>query len=83
MRNVAADLHVHSALSPCADDSMTPRAIVLAALAADLDLIAICDHNSAENVLAVQQAARNFADDLFTVIAGMEITTVEEAHILA
>ena len=82
MRSIAADLHVHSALSPCADDSMTPRAIVLAAIAADLDLIAVCDHNSAENVAAVQEAARDFADDLFGVIAGMEITTAEEAHIL-
>lgn len=82
MRTIAADLHVHSALSPCADDSMTPHAIVLAAIAAGLDMIAVCDHNSAENVAAVQEAARDFADDLFGVIAGMEITTAEEAHIL-
>jgi len=79
---MAADLHVHSALSPCADDNMTPRAIVLAAIAAELDLIAICDHNSTDNVAAVQAAARDFADDLFGVIAGIEITTAEEAHIL-
>ena len=26
-----ADLHVHTALSPCADDEMTPPAIVAAA----------------------------------------------------
>ncbi len=83
MRNIAADLHVHSALSPCADDSMTPRDIVLAAIAADLDLIAICDHNSTENAAAVQEAAQNFAGDLFGVIAGMEITTAEEVHVLA
>jgi PHP family Zn ribbon phosphoesterase len=82
MRSIAADLHVHSALSPCADDSMTPRDIVIAAIAADLDLIAICDHNSAENTAAVQEAAQDYAGDLFGVIAGMEITTAEEAHLL-
>ena len=82
MKSMAADLHVHSALSPCAEDDMTPRAIVLAAIAAELDIIAICDHNSADNVAAVQEAARDFADDLFGVIAGIEITTAEEAHIL-
>ncbi|HDP36135.1 MAG TPA: PHP domain-containing protein [Candidatus Hydrogenedentes bacterium] len=82
MKRIAADLHIHSALSPCAADEMTPRAIVMAAIAAGLDLIAVCDHNSAENTAAVQQAARDFAGDLFGVIAGMEITTVEEAHIV-
>lgn len=82
MRPMAADLHVHSALSPCADDDMTPYNIVVQAIAAELDLIAICDHNSADNVTAIQEAARDFADDLFGVIAGIEITTAEEAHIL-
>ncbi len=83
MRPMAADLHVHTALSPCADDDMTPQAIVMAAIAAEIDIIAVCDHNSAENTGAVQEAARSFAGDLFGVIAGMEITTAEEAHIVA
>jgi PHP family Zn ribbon phosphoesterase len=73
-----ADLHIHTALSPCAADEMTPPAIVEAALRAGLDMIAICDHNVAGNVLAVQVAA---ADSL-AVIAGIEITTAEEAHVL-
>ncbi len=83
MRRLLADLHVHTALSPCADNRMTPHTIVMAAMAAELDIIAVCDHNSAENAAAVQEAARNFADDLFCVIAGMEITTAEEAHVVA
>ena len=56
-----ADLHVHTALSPCASDEMTPPAIVRTAMAKGLDIIAVCDHNSAGNVEAVQVAARQQA----------------------
>ncbi|HOT22869.1 MAG TPA: PHP domain-containing protein [Thermoleophilia bacterium] len=78
MIDILADLHVHTALSPCADDAMTPPAIVAGALAEGLAMIAICDHNSARNVAAVQAAA----DARLTVVAGMEITSVEECHVL-
>jgi 3',5'-nucleoside bisphosphate phosphatase len=78
VRRFAADLHIHTALSACADDDMTPPAIVAAALEQGLDMIAICDHNSAGNAAAVQAAA----GDALAVIAGMEITTAEEAHVL-
>jgi hypothetical protein len=73
-----ADLHVHTALSPCAGNEMTPPAIVAAALRAGLHLVAICDHNTAGNVAAVQQAA----GERLAVLAGIEITTAEEAHVL-
>lgn len=82
MRSIAADLHVHSALSACADESMTPKTIVYSAIAAGLEMIAICDHNSAANTAAVKEAAESIAGSLFHVIAGMEITTREEAHIV-
>jgi len=78
MRTVRADLHVHTALSPCGGDEMTPPAIVDAALAAGLDMIAVCDHNSAGNVRAVAAAA----GARLAVLPGMEITTVEEVHVL-
>ena len=45
-----------------------------------LSIIAICDHNSAENVGASIRAAARF--DL-QVLAGMEINSVEEVHTLA
>lgn len=61
-----ADLHVHTALSPCAADEMTPPAIVRAAIAKGLDMIAICDHNSAGNIQAVQEAAEQAARELAT-----------------
>jgi predicted metal-dependent phosphoesterase TrpH len=73
-----ADLHVHTALSPCADDAMTPPVIVGAALAEGLGMIAVCDHNSARNVAAAQEAAGPH----LCVLAGMEITTAEECHVV-
>lgn len=83
MRSVAADLHIHTALSPCASNEMTPEAIVYAAILQDLEIIAICDHNSAENVRAVQEAAESIAGKVFLVIPGLEITTSEEVHLVA
>jgi PHP family Zn ribbon phosphoesterase len=73
-----ADLHVHTALSPCADGEMTPPAIVERALAEGLGMIAVCDHNSARNASAVQEAA----GDRLAVLAGMEVTTAEECHVV-
>jgi len=81
VKRFAADLHIHTALSPCAMDEMTPPAIVKAAVESGLDMIAICDHNSAGNVQAVQEAARKSPEPL-VVLAGIEITTSEEAHVL-
>ncbi len=73
-----ADLHVHTALSPCADAAMTPPVIVGAALSEGLGMIAVCDHNTARNVAAVQEVA----GEHLCVLAGMEITTVEECHVV-
>jgi predicted metal-dependent phosphoesterase TrpH len=74
------DLHIHTCLSPCADLDMHPRAIVEKALELNLDVIAICDHNSSENVLFTMKAARG---KNLKILPGMEITTSEEVHILA
>ena len=80
MKAFRADLHIHSCLSPCADLDMSPRAIVEKSLEEGLDIIALCDHNSAENVGA---ALRMGTRRGITVIPGMEINTREEVHILA
>jgi len=58
---------------------MTPRAIVRAARERGLDLIAICDHNSARNVAAALRAGERNG---IAVIAGIEIASAEEVHIL-
>jgi predicted metal-dependent phosphoesterase TrpH len=79
MRKVRADLHLHTCLSPCADDQMQATAIVKQAKKVGLDMIGICDHNSAENVAAVVKAG---AREAVVVIPGMEITSAEEVHIL-
>jgi len=58
---------------------MSPREVVNAALKKGLDLIGVCDHNSAENVLAVKKAGERNG---LMVIGGMEVASSEEAHIL-
>jgi len=75
-----ADLHIHTCLSPCGDLKMSPTKIIESVLQKNIDIIAICDHNTVENVPAVSKAAekRNVL-----VIPGMEICTKEEIHILA
>ena len=76
---LACDLHIHSCLSPCGDGLMTPNNIVGMAFIKQLDVIAVCDHNSARNLPAVKEVA-----DMMNVLLlpGMELTTREEAHML-
>ena len=79
MERLFCDLHIHSCLSPCGDALMTPNNIAGMAFIKGLDVIAVCDHNSARNLPAVKAAA-----DLMNVLLlpGMELTTREEAHML-
>lgn len=58
---------------------MIPPLIVRAALNLGINLIAITDHNSSENVGAVIKAAEGKA---LTVLPGMELQTEEEVHCL-
>lgn len=79
MRKIRADLHLHTCLSPCADNQMQATVIVKQAKKVGLDMIGICDHNSAENVTAVVKAG---VREGLPVIGGIEITSCEEVHIL-
>ncbi len=79
MRKIRADLHLHTCLSPCADNQMQATVIVKQAKKVGLDMIGICDHNSAENVSAVMKAGKR---EGLAVIPGIEITSQEEVHIL-
>lgn len=79
LRVLVADLHIHTCLSPCATLDMTPQKIVKEAKKKKLDIIAITDHNSAENIAAVMAVAEDVG---LAVIPGMEITTEEEVHIV-
>jgi PHP family Zn ribbon phosphoesterase len=80
LRWFRADLHVHTCLSPCGELEMSPRRIVEEARGIGLDLIAVTDHNSAENVGAVLRAAEG---TMLTVLPGMEVCSSEEVHVLA
>lgn len=73
------DFHIHSALSPCADDDMTPSNIVNMAMIKELDIIAIADHNSIYNIPA---ALKTGEETGVIVVPGMEMETREEVHIL-
>lgn len=74
-----ADLHVHTALSPCAEAEMTPPAIVAQAKSRGIRILGVCDHNSAENVRAVAGAGEAAG---VAVIGGMEVQTREDVHVL-
>jgi len=82
MDRVAIDLHIHSALSPCGEDEMTPNNIVGMALIKELNFIAVTDHNSSKNLPAVMKVAKAMGEGL-CVLPGIEVTTKEEAHVLA
>jgi len=80
LRKFEADLHIHTCLSPCCESGMSPRRIVEQAKLKGLDMIGICDHNSAENVVCAKKVGER---EGLAVIGGIEVTSQEEAHILA
>lgn len=73
------DLHIHSCLSPCGDDDMTPANIAGMAAVKGLDVIALTDHNSCKNCPAILKHGEEYG---ITVIPGMELTTAEEVHVV-
>ena len=80
LKQFKADLHIHTCLSPCGDWEMSPKKIVRKSLEKHLDLIAICDHNTAENVPATLREGRRRG---IAVLPGMEICSKEEVHLVA
>ena len=77
--DIYADLHIHTALSPCGDNNMTPNNIVNMAKLKGLGVIAITDHNSCENVKSCISAA---SETNLIVIPGMELQTREDIHVV-
>lgn len=80
IKEFKADMHIHTCLSPCADLEMSPKNIVKEAKRKGLDIIGICDHNSAENFPAIEKTGNK---EGIKVIGGIEITSREEVHVLA
>lgn len=79
MERYAYDLHMHSCLSPCGDDDMTPHNIAAMAMLNGLDIIALSDHNTARNVPALIEAAKEWN---LTVVPAIEAESAEEVHLL-
>ena len=79
LREYSTDLHIHTCLSPCADLDLSPREIVERAKKEHLDIIAITDHNTAQNVRVVMVLGEQQG---LKVIPGMEVQTREEIHLL-
>lgn len=77
MISLTYDLHIHSCLSPCGDDDMTPANIAGMAVVKGLDVVALTDHNTCRNCPAFLAAAREYG---VLALPGMELTTSEEIH---
>ncbi len=73
------DLHIHSCLSPCGDDDMTPNNIAGMGAIAGLNIMALTDHNTCENCPAFFEACKRYG---VMPIAGMELTTAEDIHLV-
>ncbi|NLX82531.1 MAG: PHP domain-containing protein [Clostridiales bacterium] len=73
------DLHIHSCLSPCAQEDMTPANICAMARLKGLDVIALTDHNTGGNLAACDEAARR---EGLLFLPGMELCASEEVHLL-
>lgn len=71
------DFHLHSCLSPCGDNDMTPYNLVNMAKILGYDIIALTDHNTCQNCPAAIEAGKAAG---ITVVPGMELCTCEEVH---
>lgn len=79
MKRYYYDLHLHSCLSPCGDDDNTPNNIAGMASLCGLNIVALTDHNSCKNCPAFFEAAEKYG---IIPVAGMELTTSEDIHVV-
>ena len=79
MKKYYYDLHMHSCLSPCGDDEMTPNNMAGMGVVAKLDIMALTDHNTCENCASAIKVGESIG---ITVIPGMELCTSEEVHVV-
>ena len=73
------DLHIHSCLSPCGDEEMTPGNIAGVAKLNGLNIAALTDHNTCANCASFFTACQSYG---VVPVAGMELTTSEDVHLL-
>lgn len=79
MYDTSYDLHIHSCLSPCADDDMTVNNIANMAMLCGLDIVALTDHNSLGNCPPFFRTCERAG---VVPVAGVELCTREEVHAL-
>ncbi len=79
MKSYFYDLHIHSCLSPCGDNASTPNSIAGMGELNGLDIMALCDHNTAKNCPAFFEACHRHG---VLAVAGMELTTAEDIHLV-
>lgn len=73
------DLHLHSCLSPCADNDNTPFNLAGMGKLSGLDVMALTDHNTCRNCPAFFAAAQQQG---VIPVPGMELTTAEDIHVI-
>ena len=79
MKEYYYDLHMHSCLSPCADNDNTPGNLVGMGVLAGLTVMALTDHNTCRNCPSFFAAAEQHG---IVPVAGMELTTAEDIHMV-
>jgi hypothetical protein len=70
MAKLYSDLHIHSCLSPCGSDDMTPANICGMAVVKGLQMIAVTDHNTAGNLPTVSKICEAYG---LLLIPGMKL----------
>lgn len=73
------DFHIHSCLSPCGEDDMTPANIAGVGALVGLQIMALTDHNTCKNCPAFFKAAKRYG---IVPVPGMELTTAEDIHVV-
>lgn len=79
MKKYYYDLHIHTALSPCADILMSPNNILNMAMLKELNIIAITDHNSCLQLDVIEELKESYE---MLVVPGVEIEVKEKYHVV-
>ena len=79
MKDYSFDLHIHSCLSPCGEDTSTPDVMAGLFALSGFDIIALTDHNTSGNCGSFLAACENYG---ILGIPGMELNTSEEVHVV-
>ncbi len=79
MIKIKIDLHIHSSLSACGENIMSPQRILKKAEQSGLNLISITDHNAVAHSILINKIKKTSP---VNIILGVELTTREEVHLL-